>query len=168
MQVGNDGIVQQPNPHLQPRRGQRCDLRGHPREHHRGLSHPRTRQCCRWYVMVTMVKNGWCFLLPFHNLRMSTGLFVGGLTVRHDHGLPSWCAHPSSRCHHHTRVLAHVHLIPSSLHTHMHVGPVKPSSPRDLHVDSLDFSAKILHSAWHPKRGILALAATNNLYLFRQ
>ncbi len=48
------------------------------------------------------------------------------------------------------------------------LGPLKSSSPRDLHVDSIDYAAKILHASWHPKRGVLALAATNNLYLFRQ
>eukprot|EP00042_Codosiga_hollandica_P047419 m.513611 g.513611 ORF g.513611 m.513611 type:complete len:432 (+) comp57445_c0_seq1:113-1408(+) len=47
-------------------------------------------------------------------------------------------------------------------------GPSKGGVGRDVSVDSLDFAAKILHASWHPKRGVLALAATNNLYLFRQ
>ncbi|KAI6201475.1 Serine/threonine-protein phosphatase 2A 55 kDa regulatory subunit B [Aphelenchoides besseyi] len=36
----------------------------------------------------------------------------------------------------------------------------------DIYVDHLDFSKKILHCAWHPSTNIIALAATNNLYLF--
>ena len=36
----------------------------------------------------------------------------------------------------------------------------------EISVDSLDFNKKILHTAWHPAENILALAATNNLYLF--
>lgn len=38
----------------------------------------------------------------------------------------------------------------------------------EINVDSLDFSSKILHTAWHPKENIIAVAATNNLYLFRE
>lgn len=33
--------------------------------------------------------------------------------------------------------------------------------------DSLDFSKKILHTAWHPSENIIAVAATNNLYIFQ-
>lgn len=33
--------------------------------------------------------------------------------------------------------------------------------------DSLDFSKKILHPAWHPSENIIAVAATNNLYIFQ-
>lgn len=47
-------------------------------------------------------------------------------------------------------------------------GHGKKTAPDQIHVDEMDFTAKIMHSAWHPSRGILALAATNNLYLFRQ
>ena len=47
-------------------------------------------------------------------------------------------------------------------------GPAKPTSARDMHVDTMDFGAKILHLSWNPQRNIAALAATNNLYLFRQ
>lgn len=47
-------------------------------------------------------------------------------------------------------------------------GTPKRAVPGHLHVDDMDYKAKIMHSAWHPSRGILALAATNNLYLFRQ
>ncbi|CAI4225329.1 unnamed protein product [Auanema sp. JU1783] len=41
-----------------------------------------------------------------------------------------------------------------------------PSTDEDLAHDSLDFNRKILHTAWHPKENIIALAATNNLYIF--
>lgn len=37
----------------------------------------------------------------------------------------------------------------------------------DVAVDSLDFSKKILHMAWHPAENIIAIAATNNLYIFQ-
>uniref|UniRef100_A0A8C8C3D4 Serine/threonine-protein phosphatase 2A 55 kDa regulatory subunit B n=1 Tax=Oncorhynchus tshawytscha TaxID=74940 RepID=A0A8C8C3D4_ONCTS len=37
----------------------------------------------------------------------------------------------------------------------------------EISVDSLDFSKKILHSAWHPSENIIAVAATNNLYIFQ-
>ncbi|WAR22247.1 2ABA-like protein [Mya arenaria] len=36
----------------------------------------------------------------------------------------------------------------------------------EISVDCLDFNRKILHAAWHPLDNILAVAATNNLYLF--
>nr|CAB3265106.1 serine/threonine-protein phosphatase 2A 55 kDa regulatory subunit B alpha isoform-like [Phallusia mammillata] len=36
----------------------------------------------------------------------------------------------------------------------------------EVSVDSLDFNRKILHTAWHPKDRIIAVAATNNLYIF--
>jgi len=47
-------------------------------------------------------------------------------------------------------------------------GPAKPTSAHDLHVDTMDYSAKLLHLSWNPARGVIALGATNNLYLFRQ
>lgn len=36
----------------------------------------------------------------------------------------------------------------------------------EISVDSLDFHRKILHTAWHPNDHIIAVAATNNLYIF--
>ena len=36
----------------------------------------------------------------------------------------------------------------------------------EISVDSLDFNKKILHTAWHPLENIVAIAATNNLYVF--
>lgn len=38
----------------------------------------------------------------------------------------------------------------------------------EVGVDNLDFNRKILHAAWHPRDNILAIAATNNLYLFHE
>lgn len=38
----------------------------------------------------------------------------------------------------------------------------------DITVECLDFSKKILHTAWHPQENIIAVAATNNLYLFQE
>lgn len=37
----------------------------------------------------------------------------------------------------------------------------------EISVDCLDFSKKILHTAWHPVENVIAVAATNNLYLFQ-
>ncbi|XP_015861583.1 serine/threonine-protein phosphatase 2A 55 kDa regulatory subunit B delta isoform isoform X2 [Peromyscus maniculatus bairdii] len=37
----------------------------------------------------------------------------------------------------------------------------------EISVDSLDFNKKILHTAWHPMESIIAVAATNNLYIFQ-
>lgn len=37
----------------------------------------------------------------------------------------------------------------------------------EISVDSLDFNKKILHTAWHPKDNVIAVAATNNLYIFQ-
>ena len=36
----------------------------------------------------------------------------------------------------------------------------------EINVDSLDFTKKILHTTWHPKDNVVAIAATNNLYMF--
>eukprot|EP01086_Lenisia_limosa_P006390 TRINITY_DN25180_c0_g1_i1.p1 TRINITY_DN25180_c0_g1~~TRINITY_DN25180_c0_g1_i1.p1 ORF type:complete len:457 (-),score=85.02 TRINITY_DN25180_c0_g1_i1:59-1429(-) len=36
----------------------------------------------------------------------------------------------------------------------------------ELNVDSLDFTKKALHLAWHPKEPTLAVAAANNLYIY--
>ncbi|VDP05022.1 unnamed protein product [Soboliphyme baturini] len=37
----------------------------------------------------------------------------------------------------------------------------------EISPDCLDFSKKILHTAWHPYENIVAVAATNNLYIFQ-
>lgn len=37
----------------------------------------------------------------------------------------------------------------------------------EINVEALDFTKKILHTSWHPKDNIIAVAATNNLYLFQ-
>lgn len=34
-------------------------------------------------------------------------------------------------------------------------------------IESLDFGKKIIHASWHPKDNTIALAATNNLFLFQ-
>jgi hypothetical protein len=39
-------------------------------------------------------------------------------------------------------------------------------SKDEVNVESLDFTKKILHTAWHPKDNIVAIAATNNLYIY--
>ena len=35
-------------------------------------------------------------------------------------------------------------------------------------LDTIDFQRKILHASWHPRENTIALAATNNLFLFNQ
>ncbi len=37
----------------------------------------------------------------------------------------------------------------------------------EISADALDFTRKILHTAWHPHENIIALAATNSLYIFQ-
>lgn len=37
----------------------------------------------------------------------------------------------------------------------------------EINVNCLDFNKKILHTAWHPTENIIAVAATNNLFLFQ-
>ena len=42
----------------------------------------------------------------------------------------------------------------------------KRNKKDEINVDSLDFTKKILHTSWHPRENIIAIAATNNLYVF--
>ncbi|XP_013142100.1 PREDICTED: serine/threonine-protein phosphatase 2A 55 kDa regulatory subunit B alpha isoform isoform X2 [Papilio polytes] len=37
----------------------------------------------------------------------------------------------------------------------------------EISVDCLDFNKKILHTAWHPHESVIAVAATNNLFIFQ-
>lgn len=44
-----------------------------------------------------------------------------------------------------------------------------PRRRRDeVGIESLDYPRRILHAVWHPRDNILAIAATNNLYLFHE
>jgi len=36
----------------------------------------------------------------------------------------------------------------------------------DINVESIDFTKKILHASWHPNENSIAVAATNNLFIF--
>ncbi|OMH85120.1 Protein phosphatase PP2A regulatory subunit B [Zancudomyces culisetae] len=36
----------------------------------------------------------------------------------------------------------------------------------DINPDTMDYGRKILHSSWHPREDTLAVAATNNLFIF--
>lgn len=47
------------------------------------------------------------------------------------------------------------------------VGEAETHVDEDVNADNLDFNRKILHTAWHPKQNIIALAATNRLYIFQ-
>lgn len=33
--------------------------------------------------------------------------------------------------------------------------------------DNMDFNKKILHASWHPREDTIAIAATNNLFIFK-
>jgi len=45
-------------------------------------------------------------------------------------------------------------------------GP-RPGGLRDaMQTDTLDFNKKILHASWHPRENTIAIAATNNLFLY--
>ncbi|KAM3722107.1 Serine/threonine-protein phosphatase 2A regulatory subunit [Dirofilaria immitis] len=46
-------------------------------------------------------------------------------------------------------------------------GTMETQADEDVSADNLDFTKKILHTAWHPKQNIIALAATNRLYIFQ-
>jgi serine/threonine-protein phosphatase 2A regulatory subunit B len=37
----------------------------------------------------------------------------------------------------------------------------------EIGIETLDFSKKILHTAWHPKENIIAVATTHNLFLYQ-
>jgi len=44
---------------------------------------------------------------------------------------------------------------------------VKQNGLRDaMQLETLDFNKKILHASWHPKENTIAIAATNNLFLY--
>eukprot|EP00040_Diaphanoeca_grandis_P009977 m.51103 g.51103 ORF g.51103 m.51103 type:complete len:443 (-) comp21397_c0_seq1:37-1365(-) len=47
-------------------------------------------------------------------------------------------------------------------------GTTQRQKREQIHVEDIDYNLKILHAAWHPSRNILALAATNNLYLYHR
>ena len=34
-------------------------------------------------------------------------------------------------------------------------------------MDAVDFNKKILHASWHPRENTIAVAATNNLFIFK-
>jgi serine/threonine-protein phosphatase 2A regulatory subunit B len=43
---------------------------------------------------------------------------------------------------------------------------VKKKSKEELNPENIDFTKKILHVAWHPRENLIAVGATNNLFLF--
>ena len=40
------------------------------------------------------------------------------------------------------------------------------NSGKSNDTDAMDFNKKILHASWHPKDNVIAVAATNNLFIF--
>lgn len=49
-------------------------------------------------------------------------------------------------------------------HCKVGVGPKRRKD--EISVEMLDFNHKILYADWHPTDNVIAVAATNNLYLF--
>lgn len=53
------------------------------------------------------------------------------------------------------------------------VGTVKTRSAQgrhgrseDVNIHAIDFNKKVLHASWHPRENTVAVAATNNLFIF--
>ncbi|KAF8903586.1 protein phosphatase 2A regulatory subunit cdc55, partial [Dissophora ornata] len=44
----------------------------------------------------------------------------------------------------------------------------KSGKKEDINVESIDFTKKILHASWHPNENSIAVAATNNLFIFTE
>ncbi|ORX87268.1 protein phosphatase 2A regulatory subunit PR55 [Basidiobolus meristosporus CBS 931.73] len=44
----------------------------------------------------------------------------------------------------------------------------KNGKKEDINPDTMDFNKKILHTSWHPRESTIAVAATNNLFIFSQ
>ncbi|CAG8538103.1 9262_t:CDS:2 [Ambispora gerdemannii] len=42
----------------------------------------------------------------------------------------------------------------------------KSMKKEEINVDAIDFNKKILHASWHPNENSIAVAATNNLFIF--
>jgi serine/threonine-protein phosphatase 2A regulatory subunit B len=45
-------------------------------------------------------------------------------------------------------------------------GPHMGNRPDAINVDAIDFNKKIMHASWHPREDTIAVAATNNLFIF--
>lgn len=45
-------------------------------------------------------------------------------------------------------------------------GAATPGKKDEINADTIDYAKKILHSSWHPQEYSVAVAATNNLFLF--
>ena len=54
---------------------------------------------------------------------------------------------------------------PSSTKPKLSLGRKKKD---EVNVDAIDFTKKILHASWHPQENTIAVAATNNLFIFTQ
>jgi serine/threonine-protein phosphatase 2A regulatory subunit B len=46
------------------------------------------------------------------------------------------------------------------------LGLGRSKKKEEINPDTIDYSKRILHSSWHPREHSVAVAATNNLYLF--
>ncbi|ELU43424.1 protein phosphatase 2A regulatory B subunit [Rhizoctonia solani AG-1 IA] len=44
--------------------------------------------------------------------------------------------------------------------------PVRGPGRQGMNVETIDFNKKILHGSWHPRENTIAIAATNNLFLY--
>eukprot|EP00121_Abeoforma_whisleri_P014774 Awhi_evm1s13625 len=48
----------------------------------------------------------------------------------------------------------------------MKFGSKKKKQQQEPNIENVNFNQKVLHSDWHPTENLLAVAATNNLYIF--
>ncbi|KAI8076887.1 protein phosphatase PP2A regulatory subunit B [Halteromyces radiatus] len=56
----------------------------------------------------------------------------------------------------------------STKHRMTSLGGGVSSSTSGMNSDNMDFNKKILHASWHPRENSIAVAATNNLFIFTE
>jgi len=45
-------------------------------------------------------------------------------------------------------------------------GKTKEKKNEEINPDTIEFTKKALHVAWHPRENLIAVGAANNLYLY--
>jgi serine/threonine-protein phosphatase 2A regulatory subunit B len=54
----------------------------------------------------------------------------------------------------------------NSITNKMKLGRKKEPKKDDINPDTIEFTKKALHVAWHPRENLIAIGAANNLYLY--
>lgn len=54
----------------------------------------------------------------------------------------------------------------SSSSTKSKLGLGRSKKKEEINPEAIEYAKRILHSSWHPRENSVAVAATNNLYLF--